>query len=264
MEPKQSNLTHHDVATNKRQNFKIISMVVICIIVLSTLSIYILYKNEENASITNVRINPEFPQPGDKIEIHVYTNENMFFHRPRITFNVLSYNIEKPLAGRSFQMTKSGERTYVTTIGTFDEDVQIWYMITLPTSTNLHYNESTIDVGNIQYSDDVLISDVDYSPKHLHNCSSIQISANFTHEGVISQPTQMISLYHVFYPNGYSSSGSGTLMGDFNSSTGITEYSFIISSYQDYFPPNAIVFYRLFFLGDDYRYLTPSYQISIL
>lgn len=275
-EPMQFSQIENNNKSRVSKNTKIISLIIITLIVLATVSIFILFKNEGSASITSVEINPESPVSGDTIKIYANLDQSLNFRKPRFTYTTFFYTGQDAMGG-SFPMTKLSGEKYFAEIGPYDEGVQIWYMITLLSNNGISYNESTLDIGDVQYSDPISIYGVDFSPKNLENCDSINITAEYKVNRVFTEQHMTYEVYYVFTPDGHSSSMFDTLSGinlNYTAQTG--QYQFRIRCNEglysptetpEYkpFPSKSLIFYRIYIVGvgNDFKYATPSYVITI-
>ena len=82
----------------------------------------------------------------------------------------------------------------------------------------------------------------------------------------------MYGIYHVLYPDGIESIGGDSLVGIYNFTTHTTEYTFILENEHiitptestiSPYPSDSIIFYRLYFVGEGYKYATESFLIMI-
>lgn len=255
----------------------LISIVVVCIVLVSSIYVYTIFEKNNLATIKDITISPDNPDDGDIITITAHLDGELFVKAPQFSFDVLFYNPGDntiPVSG-SCPMTKETDDTFITEIGPYDEGTQIWYTIYLTNSSGISFKEGTIDVGEVTYTSDIWLFDVNHIVNHFETYDSITITAKSDHEGIISEPIQYTFNYQIIFPNGEQSSASITdSRGQYNATSGYTDYEYTIThpdslnnqleeeEYEE-FPPGTIIFYGLFLDSINYKYATQYYTIQI-
>jgi hypothetical protein len=125
--------------------------------------------------IKKVEISPENPTADDTVRIELFLNEPYKHFRPN--FQVISlFKINEEL-DNVLGMEKENDKEFYIEVGPFKPTDQIWFMIYLFIDNDVVVYNDTIDIGSVEYSQDLNI-DVTYSEEDFMNLTSSNITAD--------------------------------------------------------------------------------------
>jgi len=209
--------------------------------------------------ITDVRVEPQDPEPGENITVTA-TIENCSLAHIQVG------NYFGSGGGPSGYLPKVGKNIYESGIGSFENGTELWIMIGATGWNNSFVvsQEITMYVGQVERSNitSLSIANVSYSPLQptIEN-DSVMVTANITSNKTISR----MGLEHIrFFPQG-SGGGGGSGSGPGLNQTNFEQEISFRGAFDSKWDEESIVFFRVWAnddSGNTVVSLTRSFSLS--